>query len=78
MDVVIVLTVVEPLRVGVAELNVVVEGVGGVVEGHGLASFSTLHVELQYAVKHQPSPSVLLYMKLPTRQKDNAVQKYKK
>lgn len=46
---------------------VVVDGVdGGVVALHGLLFFSTLHARLQYAVKHQPSPSVLLYIKLPT------------
>lgn len=45
----------------------VVEG-GGVVDWHGLASFSTLQVKLQYAVKHQPAPSVLLYIKVPKLQ----------
>lgn len=46
----------------------VVEG-GWVVDGHGLASFSTLQVKLQYAVKHQPAPSVLLYIKVPKFEK---------
>lgn len=53
---------------GVFETGVVmVDGVDGeVVVIHGLLFFSTLHARLQYAVKHQPSPSVLLYIKLPT------------
>lgn len=51
---------------------------GGVVDGQGLASFSTLHVKLQYAVKHQPAPSVLLYIKVPrfkkqTKKKHNSL-----
>lgn len=45
-------------------LITVAEG-GGVVDPHSLASFSTLQVKLQYAVKHQPAPSVLLYIKFP-------------
>lgn len=45
---------------------VVVDGIDGVVVLHGPLFFSTLHARLQYAVKHQPSPSVLLYIKLPT------------
>lgn len=48
----------------VVVMMTVVEG-GGVVDSHGLASFSTLQVKLQYAVKHQPAPSVLLYIKDP-------------
>lgn len=66
MDTVIVLAAVEPICVVVPELVVV--GVGGVVvvvDWHGLASFSTSHDKWQYAVKHQPAPSVLLYMRLP-------------
>lgn len=46
----------------------VVEG-AGVVNRHSLASFSTLQVKLQYAVKHQPPPSVLLYIKVPKLKK---------
>jgi len=41
-------------------LGVVVVAGGGVVAWHGLASFSTPHVELQKEVMHQPVPSVSL------------------
>lgn len=44
--------------------SVVVGGVVGVVGLHGPAVFSTWHVTPQYAVKHQPAPSVILYIKL--------------
>lgn len=53
-----VMVAVEPMWVGVVELVVVVGRLGGIVEWHGLGSFSTLHVKVQYAVKHQPAPSV--------------------
>lgn len=42
----------------------VVVGTGGVVCEHGLECFSTLQASVQYAEKHQPSPSVSLYIKL--------------
>lgn len=48
------------VNVDVAVMGTVGGRVGGIVEWHRLACFSTLHVKLQYDVKHQPAPSVSL------------------
>lgn len=54
----------------------VVIGTGVVVCRHGLERFFTLQASLQYAEKHQPSPSVLLYIKLSEQKKLRDNQKY--
>lgn len=47
----------------------VVAGTGVVICGHGLKSFFTLQVPVQYAEKHQPSPTVSVYIRLSEERK---------
>ena len=66
---------VDPVVVIFGDPVVVVAGVVGVIGLHGPAVFLTSHAREQYAVKHQPAPSVILYIKLSIyKNKNNAVR----